>query len=477
MFSALLGNGEPDAFGGQDPGLEAWQQFDAEERLRSLQKQHPVLPPPFAMPRAVRARWGLLWEGPLRAVVHTWSDERRDADPERLLEERTFDRCRRSMDRRRADSTCVRQSGCQVVLIVLCLLCFLLHVKMRPWQLRSTVLLYFLTMEWTLLLCLLASSWARGVAHCADVIFFWLAATYEEVDSAGASMALSVRRHLLLRVLGLLHCPHGQARELCARLGWGPFPEVLESAASMFHEEQLEVDGLSIETGCLFLDDGGRLQRFVWRLDNDADSGEAGVGVPVTTVVRDLDYADKELSHAGAQPWARRDMSFLVDVRSPEVDRIVESNPWWHKLEFQLKADQSRLSGFRRYLGDTMWTMDYWHLIPHCFLVFGIGLAGNFLAAQVGTACCAKACVNSVMYVLEMQVNRDWAFIMGVEQVDDPEEYWREPGRSRDVHSIPVLWQVTSCRSSLQHVAVQMLQLVDKNRRDGSPRSTKWRSG
>lgn len=434
-------------------------------------------------------------------MVHTWRDERHSADPERLIEERTFDRCRRSMDLRRGSSTCVRTSGCQVVLLVFCLVGFLVHVRTKPWELRSTLLSFLLTLEWTVLLGMLASSWVTSVVQCADLVFFWLAITYEEVDSAGASIALSVRRHLLLRVLGLLHCPQSRAPELCKRLDGDPFPPVLAGVASMFHEDQLEADGLSIESGCLFVDDSGEVQRFVWRLESQWDTGVASLAV--TTVVRSQDPRDKGLSHPSVQPWAQRDMSFLIDVLSPEVDAIVRSNPWWQKLEFQLKADQSRLSGFRSYLGDKAWNRrsrfvayatgiplslfallaachlryvfwDYWHLIPHCSFVLGIGLSGNFLAAHASHARCARACVNLVMYALETQVNKDWAILMGAEPLADPEAHWRQPQLARAVDSIPALWQVASCRPSLQRAAAQALRLAREGGRRRRPPRGGW---
>jgi hypothetical protein len=125
-------------------------------------------------------------------------------------------------------------------------------------------------------------------------------------------------------------------------------PPELEGAAAVFPQGLIRKDG-SIESGCLFIDGKGALQRFVWLYELNVDEKE--VQGAVSTAVRNQDCRDLELEDKKFQPWASRDMRFVVDLCSEQVDRIVQSNPWWAKLEFQLRYEQGRLAGFRTYLG------------------------------------------------------------------------------------------------------------------------------
>lgn len=207
---------------------------------------------------------------------------------------------------------------------------------------------------------------------------------------------------------------------------------------------------------------------------------------------------DTELGEDLLHPWALLDMRYLLDLHS-EVDRIVRSNPWWEKLEFQLSVDQNKLGGFRTYLGEQLFNSksrfityatavpcclllmvvtlhlryvlrhrrvacDAFALLPHCTFALGLGLVANLAAAQLAGASGLMACVNLCMYAVEAQVNKDWSAVMGVEEVEEPSLFWNRPSLCREVNSIPVLWQVLTCQQSLRSIASGFWDDIVQNR-------------
>jgi len=333
---------------------------------------------------------------------------------------------------------------------------------------------------WVYCLFIFICSWVKAVVSFADVIFVWLAATFDHVQHSGDVITIHIRRHLLLRVLGMLHCREEDMPQLLQRLDWEKgFSKQLPAAQSVFPFHMIEEDN-TVESCCAFVDSSGRLQRFVWDLDDE---------LAAMTRIRSINGKLRDVTEAAFQPWATRSLDFVVDVQSDEVTQIVKANPWWEKLEFQLRLEQSKLTGFRSYLGDrpfnnksrlVVWATtipvaglalvawrhlnyvsssplilcDTYQLVPHCGFVLGVGIMANIIAALATTELAARLALNSVMYALEMQINKDWSLIMGSECMEDPGEFLQHPEWRDDVQSIPALWQIVSCEESVRSVAL-----------------------
>merc|ERR1712151_649132 len=67
-------------------------------------------------------------------------------------------------------------------------------------------------------------SWVKGVMRATDIVFLWLSCTYYYVQHSGEVISLNIRRHIFLRVLGMLHCCEDDMYDLLKRLDWDGHP-------------------------------------------------------------------------------------------------------------------------------------------------------------------------------------------------------------------------------------------------------------
>jgi len=312
-----------------------------------------------------------------------------------------------------------------------------------------------------------------------------------------------IREQILSRVFRLLLCSVEDSKEIVNRVDWGHgdelpvswhvFPDSwrLRAEQATFPESRFDEDG-NVETMCTFFTERGELMRFVWVRDWWDDS----TTVVVDARVLDVDGKTYELDEPRLKPWTTRDLRYMVDADSQEIDELVRANPWWERLEFQIKREQSMLSGFRDYLGNGVFNeinlfktfavvtpatiillfamlyvwyydmnepavfRDWQRMGPHLALVLGVGITTNIVGIWMQTAWAARCFVNFCMYALEKQVNRDWAIVMQMEVEQEPDKMWAQPHFIKEITEQSVLWQIVSCESSMDQIASMLLALL-----------------
>jgi len=283
--------------------------------------------------------------------------------------------------------------------------------------------------------------------------------------------------------------------DLLKRLDWDGHPcfkTKLPIEHAIFEDTQIVHE--TVETGCLFVDNGGQVQRFVWSLRDDVD----GEQLSAETKISDLKGNFRPLHDPTLQPWTTRSMDFIMDIQSPEATAIVKMNPWWEKLEFQIRSEQHKIDGFRKYLGDRpfnnkvrlgIWMTclptliifaygahhihyvrsspfifcDVFQLVPQCCFIFGFGVTINIFAFFSTTRYFSANVLKAVLFALQRQVQKDWALIMGVDVVEDPDALWHQVDKARTCDSIPVLWQVVTCDESVRQIALEVHKTFFRN--------------
>lgn len=467
---------------------EIWHKFEAEDKWVNLRSKHPVVPPSFQMPRAMRARWSELWDGPGRWRMVTLrikadrGDDGQIVSPEKYLENEAIEACQMSMHKRAAKGNLLRSFGCQVLMLVVIIVVGLILFHGNGRARKVCFLAPLFVYLWVVSFLVFSCSWIKVVTRVADLLFFWLACTYDQVARSGEQMNMRIRRHILLSVLGLLHCRDEEFSDLAMRLDWGRFKLDLPYKHSFFPSRRHREDG-TVESNCLFVDGDSNLMRFVWFHDVESKEGK---GLKTFLVDHHLHY--HLLSDPKFEFWVKKDMAFVLDIQSQRVTDLVNANPWWAKLEFQLRTQQSRIDGFRNYLGDQLFNRKdrfviYVTLLPLFFFatfalhrhykVFrdpsiytntyqmlpfiaesvGVSISSQVATMFLGRPRAAKIAINMTMRILEKAVRKDWALIWGMDLVDDADACADQDFDAHNEDSIPRLWQITTCRTNMKRLA------------------------
>eukprot|EP00927_Polykrikos_kofoidii_P024577 TRINITY_DN22321_c0_g1_i1.p1 TRINITY_DN22321_c0_g1~~TRINITY_DN22321_c0_g1_i1.p1 ORF type:complete len:596 (-),score=92.10 TRINITY_DN22321_c0_g1_i1:41-1615(-) len=460
------------------------------ERLQKLQEEMPLLPPEFCLPRAPVSDWDRLYEGPatwMGKIETTYQPKNSEAvDAALHIENHIAALCAEDRTKRESRVSWMRKYGCQISFFIALVLVVSNFLNRRSTGFQGKAYSFFLVLWFY---CIFASirTWTMTVVKLASAVFLWLGQTYDEVQYSGNAIVLQIRREIFLRVFGLIGCDRHAMPDLLQRLRWRyGFSTTMNNSNTKFAPSQILADE-TVETGCYFVTDEGEFCRFVWQFNNDVSEEDLTSNQLVQTKIRKLndDFADTE--NETMSEFLSKRLDFFIDIQSSEVTRIVRKNPWWEKLEFQLRAEQSNISGFRSYLGEQvfnskermravgifypcMFTCFFGlghvalvssnpyvfgsvEILPHVGLVLGFMTTLHCLMVLAAMPSFARFVVNMVMTILEKQVRKDWALVMGSDSVVDPDELYQKEEEVERTQSIPKLWQVVSCESSVKQTA------------------------
>jgi len=508
-MASTMGVGPP-----ADDGAD-WLDFKAgyEQRLLGVQYDFPVLPPKFTMPRfRGEADWRAIQNPPLLWQIGAERDlgnangkkpkgaEAQVISPERLGEMRVLALCRKEMLNRTvsADRSFVRTYGCQLFL-VFCVIVGLICDYFRIDKAHRILGLLHICMANYALLLVSIINWMKGVKKCSEALFVWLGETYERVQHSGEVIAQKARFQLLTRILGMVHCENEPFCELVERLDWEDgFQKELPNYLANFTEAMFLEDD-TVETEAMFVDEYGILNRFVWELEAAGSSGGK-----INTRTRCLeDFNDlSDYAEPDNEVWCGRSLDYFIDVLGDDISTIVARHPWWAKFEFQLRAEQSKIGGFRSYLGARVFNSEWRFFCCYCFVplfiivcctmyrVFmtthdpAIRLVFLKLSFRVAETCGFNLGIlyiswsiiqpkfgawflNVVMWKLETWVNKDWGTIMDIYQVEenyDAEDAYKLGQQELAVtNDITKLWRVVTSDACIEAIARDIYASIIKS--------------
>mmetsp|Transcript_66209 Transcript_66209/g.158358 ORF Transcript_66209/g.158358 Transcript_66209/m.158358 type:complete len:593 (+) Transcript_66209:100-1878(+) len=514
-----------------------------QQRWQRMCTRFPRSPPCPRIPKPRLPGWSRLLSGPQEwewaALRHSTRQQKAKwDDASRSVEDMTIHLSQAEMELRALERNgFVRNHGLQVILCLL--LCVgITREIMSNWSLRFQVNIGVLCFT-ALASLLFAVSWVKSVMKLSEAVFLWLAKTMDHTEKVGEMTKLGIRKHIFSGVFGMLLAPEAETSTIIARcqmqrlsdahggsVPWSTsfgmqetqkvselhFPDQLDMHLAKFRRNMLHPvpkDArtdvpytMMAETDSHFIDGNGQPMRLKWMLSKH------GVDTTVMDAYDEVFFLDDpELA-----PWTRKPLSWLVDVRSKEVDDIVKSNPFWEKLEFQLHQEQHRVSGFRDYMGTFLFNnpyrfklfmcvvpvlmfvlvqvlyvnvtgiyhpevyLDWYTMLIHFAAVLGLLATCVFVAHNMDNARLSQVSVNIILHVLEKQLLKDVMYITNEDgkrrlwcpslfrDAPNPSEASQDYGggqeRAYEVDYIPALWQAVICEESMKDLGEKLLEVI-----------------
>eukprot|EP00929_Paragymnodinium_shiwhaense_P118618 TRINITY_DN90530_c0_g1_i1.p1 TRINITY_DN90530_c0_g1~~TRINITY_DN90530_c0_g1_i1.p1 ORF type:complete len:600 (+),score=108.58 TRINITY_DN90530_c0_g1_i1:105-1904(+) len=492
----------------------------AMDRLADLQGQHPLMPPPFTMPRPTAPTWEKLQAEPtmfkflegisMSAGIRS-KRVNRAHNVTRQMEDLMSRRCEEHMraNRNKLRRGWARQFGLQTFVGMICCVClFYEFLFATEGGARKSTLFWHTTVTIKVFSSItFIANWLKGIAKVSDPIFIWLSTTFDRVQHSGSVHCLNIRGQIMLRVLGLLHVDEDFMSGIVERVSWQngflmPSKNYeLVRHKSIFSENEYEKDN-TVESKVCFIDRYGEYRRVAFMCQPDQRNA------PARVCVKDLqerlyDPHEDPMFDQRFHLELSRSLDYLLDLSAEEVDDIVNSNPWWHKLEFLLRSEEHRISGFRTYLGERPFNsrqrfVVYYAGIPglllslvslqhimtlmyeiavatdknqmffHTVISLGFAVFINLFALFLSNPWTAYFCLCAVMRTLEVQVNKDWGIIMQPTVCEDPDQLFLNSrgGASAEynsIDSIAEVWQVVICNASIESIAQRTWEKIVSN--------------